>query len=67
MATKIKLRIGDKQKLRIGDKQYEKNINSNDMSADFNIELEKGDTEIQVWLVDEHENEYPAYYVYVNG
>lgn len=54
-------------KLRIGDKQFEEGINLNDMSANFNIELEKGNTEIQAWLVDEKGNEYPAYYIYVNG
>ena len=55
----------EKVKLKIGDKKYEKNISLNDTKADFNIELEKGDTEIQAWLIDTLGNEYPAYYVYI--
>lgn len=55
----------EKVKLKIGDMRYEKNINLNDTSADFNIELKKGDTEIQAWLIDTLGNEYPAYYVYI--
>lgn len=55
-----------KVKLKIGDENFEKDINSNDESADFNITLEKGDTKIQAWLIDSMGNEHPAYYVYVN-
>lgn len=55
-----------KVKLKIGEKKYEKNINFEDTSAVFNIDLKKGETEIQAWLIDENEKEYPAYYVYVN-
>lgn len=55
-----------KVKLKIGDVYFEKDINSNDEQAVFNIKLEQGDTEIQAWLIDSQGNEHPAYYVYVN-
>jgi len=55
-----------KVKLRIGDKYFEKEINSNDEQASFNIALEKGDTRVQAWLIDTLGNKYPAYYVYIN-
>ncbi|GAG23716.1 unnamed protein product, partial [marine sediment metagenome] len=53
-------------KLRVGNEYFEKEIESNDEQAVFNIELEKGDTEIQAWLTDSQGKEHPAYYVYVN-
>jgi len=56
-----------KVKLKIGDEYFEKDINPDDEKADFNVTLEKGDTEIQAWLMDSAGNEYPAYYIYVNG
>jgi hypothetical protein len=55
-----------KVKLRIGDAYFEKDISPDAEHVLFNIPLEKGDTEIQAWLVDPQENEHPAYYVYVN-
>ena len=55
-----------KVKLKIGNEYFEKDINSTDEQADFNIKIEKGDTEIQAWLIDSKGNEHPAYYVYVN-
>ena len=53
--------------MKIGDETFEKDINLEDTSANFNVKLDKGDTEIQAWLIDEKGNEYPAYYVYVNN
>jgi len=55
-----------KVKLKIGDENFEKSINLNDESANFSITLEKGDTEIQAWLIDKRGNKFPAYYVYIN-
>ena len=55
-----------KVKLKIGDAFFEKDINSTDEQADFNITLDKGDTEVQAWLIDSQGNEHPAYYVYVD-
>ena len=55
-----------KVKLRVGDEFFEKEINSTDEQAVFNIKLEKGDTEIQAWLIDSKGKKYPAYYVYAN-
>jgi arylsulfatase A-like enzyme len=55
-----------KVKLRVGDEYFEKEINAKDEQAVFNIKLEKGDTEIQAWLIDLEGKKYPAYYVYVN-
>lgn len=55
-----------KVKLRVGNKYFEKSLNSNDEYAVFNITLEKGDTEIQAWLIDTLGSEFPAYYVYIN-
>jgi arylsulfatase A-like enzyme len=56
----------ERVELRIGDAYFEKEIGSNDEQAVFNIELEKGDTEIQAWLIDQDGMLHPAYYVYVN-
>ncbi len=56
----------EKVKLKVGEEYFEKEINSNDEQAIFNIKLEQGDTEIQAWLIDSLGYEHPAYYVYVN-
>ena len=56
-----------KVKLRIGDQYFEKEIDPDDEQAAFNIPLEKGDTEIQGWLIDSTKSEFPAYYVYIDG
>ncbi|MCP4312586.1 MAG: hypothetical protein GY790_15090 [Bacteroidetes bacterium] len=53
-------------KLRIGDDYFEKEIDSTDEHAGFRVTLEKGDTEIQAWLVDSQGNQHPAYYVYAD-
>ena len=53
-------------KLRVGNEYFEKEVGSKDEQAVFNVELEKGDTEIQAWLTDSQGMEHPAYYVYVN-
>ncbi len=55
-----------KVRLRVGDADFEKEINADDEQADFNVDLTKGDTEVQAWLLDSEGNKYPAYYVYVN-
>jgi hypothetical protein len=56
----------EKVSLRIGNEHFEKYISSKDEQADFDVELSKGYTDVQAWLIDPKGNEHPAYYVYID-
>lgn len=56
----------EKVNLRIGEEYFEKYISLKDEQADFVVELSKGDTDVQAWLIDSKGNEHPAYYVYID-
>lgn len=62
---KGKIIKASKVKLRVGTQHYEKTITEKDSYARFNIEMKKGDTEIQAYLIDAKQKEFPAYYVYI--
>ncbi|TKG97369.1 sulfatase [Puteibacter caeruleilacunae] len=54
-----------KVKLKIGNKYIEQSIDSDATNACFKVKLNKGETDIQAWLIDDQGKKHPAYYVYI--
>jgi len=54
-----------KVRLKIGDQKMEKNINKTDVSAVFEMQLNKGTKDVQSWFNTEEGDSLGAYYVYV--
>lgn len=54
-----------KAKIKVQDIEESKNVNPNDEYVEFNIELKKGETQIQTWFTLDTGEELGAYYVKV--
>lgn len=54
-----------KVRLKVGDRLLESEIKHSDTMVQFDLNLPKGETEVEAWLVDGDGNEKQAYYVYI--
>ncbi len=53
-------------RIRIGAQTQEKEIGKDDLEVRFTFEVKKGETSLQTWFIDEQEEEFGAYYIYIN-
>ena len=51
--------------MKVGDRLLESEIKHSDTMVQFDLNLPKGETEVEAWLVDGDGNEKQAYYVYI--
>lgn len=54
-----------KVKLKVGQEIVEKSIADNDTFTEFSLDLPRGNTQIQAWLINKDQKAQGAYYVYV--
>ena len=54
-----------KVKLKVGQEVVEKSITDKDTFAEFSLDLSKGNTRIQAWLISKDQKAQGAYYLYV--
>ena len=52
-------------RLKIADMELQKEVSHVDLNAVFEMELADGEQELKTWLIDEHDAEVGAYYVYI--
>ena len=53
-------------RLKVGNKFFEKEIGEEDSFAAFEIAMKVGESQIQAWFLDDSNNQYPGYYVYIS-
>lgn len=56
-----------KAKIKIAGEVLEEEVSKNDGEIQFEIDLPKGEQELQTWFIDSNDEGFGAYYVYINA